>query len=41
MNRCILCYRCVKTADQITGCREHGVMNRGDHDKFQLHINKV
>lgn len=40
MNRCILCYRCVKTADQITGCREHGVMNRGDHAEISTHINK-
>lgn len=41
MNRCILCYRCVKTADQITGCREHGVMNRGDHAEISTHINKA
>jgi NADH-quinone oxidoreductase subunit G len=40
MNRCILCYRCVKTADQITGCREHGVMYRGDHAEISTHINK-
>ncbi|MGV0969082.1 MULTISPECIES: 2Fe-2S iron-sulfur cluster-binding protein [unclassified Empedobacter] len=40
MNRCILCYRCVKTADQITGCREYGVMNRGDHAEISTHINK-
>ncbi|NVO19742.1 MAG: (2Fe-2S)-binding protein [Bacteroidetes bacterium] len=30
MNRCILCYRCVYTADQIAGKRVHGVMYRGD-----------
>jgi len=30
MNRCILCYRCVYTADQITGERRQGVMYRGD-----------
>lgn len=41
MNRCILCYRCVKTADQITGCREHGVMYRGDHAEISTHINKA
>ncbi len=41
MNRCILCYRCVKTADQITGCREHGVMNRGDHAEISTHIHKA
>jgi NADH-quinone oxidoreductase subunit G len=30
MNRCILCYRCVYTADQITDKRLHGVLYRGD-----------
>lgn len=30
MNRCILCYRCVYTADQITDNRLHGVLYRGD-----------
>jgi len=30
MNRCILCYRCVYTADQITDRRSHGVLFRGD-----------
>lgn len=30
MNRCILCYRCVYTADQLTGERRHGVLYRGD-----------
>lgn len=40
MNRCILCYRCVKTADQVTNCREHGVMNRGDHAEISTHISK-
>ena len=29
MNRCILCYRCVKVADQLTDGRVHGVLNRG------------
>ncbi|WP_068597785.1 2Fe-2S iron-sulfur cluster-binding protein [Vaginella massiliensis] len=40
MNRCILCYRCVKTADQITGCREHGVMYRGDHAEISTYLGK-
>lgn len=40
MNRCILCYRCVKTADQITGCREHGVMFRGDHAEISTYLGK-
>ncbi|HNY01434.1 MAG TPA: 2Fe-2S iron-sulfur cluster-binding protein [Bacteroidales bacterium] len=30
MNRCILCYRCVFVADQLTGERRHGVLYRGD-----------
>src|ERR1035437_11018352 len=30
MTRCILCYRCVQTADQITDTRVHGVLGRGD-----------
>ncbi|MEI7896859.1 MAG: 2Fe-2S iron-sulfur cluster-binding protein [bacterium] len=30
MNRCILCYRCVYTADQLTDKRLHGVLYRGD-----------
>lgn len=30
MNRCILCYRCVYTADQVTDKRLHGVLYRGD-----------
>ncbi len=32
MTRCILCYRCVYTADQVAkGERVHGVLGRGDH----------
>lgn len=31
MNRCILCYRCVMVADQLTDKRVHGVVDRGDH----------
>ncbi|MFZ4562450.1 MAG: 2Fe-2S iron-sulfur cluster-binding protein [Bacteroidales bacterium] len=30
MNRCILCYRCVYVADQLTDQRLHGVLYRGD-----------
>lgn len=41
MNRCILCYRCVYTADQITDERVHGVMNRGDHTEISTYINKA
>jgi NADH-quinone oxidoreductase subunit G len=41
MTRCILCYRCVHTADQITEGRVHGVMNRGDHAEISTYINKA
>jgi len=38
MNRCILCYRCVKVADQLTPQRVHGVMNRGDVAEISTYI---
>ncbi len=38
MNRCILCYRCVHTADQLTEKRVHGVMNRGDVSEISTYI---
>jgi NADH-quinone oxidoreductase subunit G len=41
MTRCILCYRCVKTADQITDKRVHGVMNRGDHAEISTYIEQA
>lgn len=41
MTRCILCYRCVKVADQITNKRVHGVMNRGDHSEISTYIEKA
>ncbi|WP_304235358.1 2Fe-2S iron-sulfur cluster-binding protein [Jiulongibacter sediminis] len=41
MNRCILCYRCVHTADQITDGRCHGVMYRGDHAEISTYISKA
>ncbi len=40
MTRCILCYRCVFTADQITNQRVHGVLNRGDHSEISTYIQK-
>jgi NADH-quinone oxidoreductase subunit G len=40
MTRCILCYRCVKTADQITDSRVHGVLNRGDVSEISTYIQK-
>ena len=41
MTRCILCYRCVKVADQITDKRVHGVMNRGDVSEISTYIQNV
>ncbi|MDQ3046060.1 MAG: 2Fe-2S iron-sulfur cluster-binding protein [Bacteroidota bacterium] len=41
MTRCILCYRCVKVADQITDDRVHGVMNRGDVSEISTYIQNV
>lgn len=41
MNRCILCYRCVYTADQLTNERVHGVLNRGDHAEISTYIQKA
>jgi NADH-quinone oxidoreductase subunit G len=38
MTRCILCYRCVKVAEQITDGRVHGVMNRGDVGEISTYI---
>ncbi len=41
MNRCILCYRCVMVADQITEKRVHGVLGRGDHSEISTLIVKA
>lgn len=41
MNRCILCYRCVYTADQITDKRQHGVLGRGDAAEISTYIENV
>ena len=38
MTRCILCYRCVYTADQITNKRVHGVLKRGDASEISTYI---
>lgn len=37
-NRCIICYRCVRVADQLTPGRVHGVLNRGDHAEISMYI---
>lgn len=38
MNRCILCYRCVYTADQLTDKRSHGILYRGDAAEISTYI---
>jgi NADH-quinone oxidoreductase subunit G len=40
MTRCILCYRCVFTADQVTQKRVHGILDRGDHAEIATYIEK-
>jgi NADH-quinone oxidoreductase subunit G len=40
MTRCILCYRCVYAADQLTNKRVHGVLDRGDHSEIATYIEK-
>jgi NADH-quinone oxidoreductase subunit G len=40
MTRCILCYRCVYVADQLTNKRVHGILSRGDHSEIATHIEK-
>ena len=41
MTRCILCYRCVYVADQITDNRVHGVLGRGDASEISTYIEKA
>jgi NADH-quinone oxidoreductase subunit G len=38
MTRCILCYRCVYTAEQLTEKRVHGVLGRGDAAEIGTYI---
>ena len=40
MTRCIMCFRCVFTADQITNQRSHGIINRGDAAEISTYIEK-
>jgi NADH-quinone oxidoreductase subunit G len=40
MTRCILCYRCVYTADQLTEKREHGILGRGDASEISTYISQ-
>jgi NADH-quinone oxidoreductase subunit G len=41
MTRCILCYRCVKVADQLTDKRVHGVVHRGDASEISTYIQNI
>lgn len=41
MNRCILCYRCVMVANQITNGRVHGVLGRGDHAEISTFVHQA
>ena len=41
MTRCILCYRCVYVANQLTNERVHGILNRGDHAEISTFIEKA
>lgn len=41
MTRCILCYRCVYTADQLTEKRVHGVLGRGDAAEIGTYIDNI
>jgi NADH-quinone oxidoreductase subunit G len=40
MTRCIMCFRCVFAADQLTETREHGILDRGDHAQIATFIEK-
>ncbi|MCC6410252.1 MAG: (2Fe-2S)-binding protein, partial [Saprospiraceae bacterium] len=41
MTRCILCYRCVYVANQLTNERVHGILGRGDHAEISTFIEKA
>lgn len=41
MTRCILCYRCIYVADQLTDKRVHGVLFRGDKSEISTYIENV
>lgn len=41
MNRCILCYRCVYVANQLTDNRDHGIIGRGIHSEISTYIEKA
>jgi len=41
MTRCIMCFRCVYTADQLTAKCEHGILERGDHAQISTMLGKA
>ncbi len=41
MTRCILCYRCVYVANQLTNERMHGIVDRGDHAAISTYISRA
>ncbi|MEO6914714.1 MAG: 2Fe-2S iron-sulfur cluster-binding protein [Chitinophagaceae bacterium] len=41
MTRCILCYRCVYVADQLTNQRVHGILDRGDQSEISTYISRA
>lgn len=40
MTRCIMCFRCLKVADQLTDGRSHGMLFRGDASEISTYIEK-
>jgi len=41
MTRCIMCFRCIKVADQITNNRYQGMLFRGDASEISTYIEKA
>ncbi|MEI6049773.1 MAG: 2Fe-2S iron-sulfur cluster-binding protein [Bacteroidota bacterium] len=41
MTRCILCYRCVYVADQLTDKRAHGILFRGDASEIGTYVENI
>ncbi len=41
MTRCIMCYRCVKVAEQITDGRVHGAIYRGDRSEISTYVEQA
>ncbi|MCE9539468.1 MAG: (2Fe-2S)-binding protein [Bacteroidetes bacterium] len=41
MTRCIMCFRCIKVADQLTDNRHQGMLFRGDVSEISTYISKA